>query len=106
MLHFALVLRTGGYYINTCRVDACVSQYICELGNIFFNTVKSTSEKMAKIVWKHLAWRYIRLLTTCLHFLPNMMSADRFSASGYKYRSGTYPLLLCITEQFFLIREQ
>ena len=101
MLHFALVLRTGGYYINTCRVDACVSQYICKLGNIFFNTVKSTSEKMAKIVWKHLAWRYIRPLTKCLHFLPNMMPADRFSTSGYKYRSGTYPLLLCITEQFF-----
>ena len=55
MLHFALMLGSGGNDIDARGVDACVSENICELGNILFDAVKGTSEQMTEIVREHLA---------------------------------------------------
>ena len=55
MLHFALVFCAGGHDINASRIDACVSEYICELGNVLLKAVEGAREQMAEIVGKYLA---------------------------------------------------
>ena len=102
MLHFALMLRTRCNNINTGGIDTGMPEYICELGNILLNSVKSTGKQMAQIVRKHLARRYVRLLTQGLHFFPYIMTADGFTISCDEYRARRYFLLLNVTEQLFL----
>ena len=92
----------GSDNINSCGVDTAVTEYICELGNVLFDTIESSCEKVAKIVGKHLLRIYSRLLTETFHFTPNVGSAHRLAASCYEDRTGRNLLLCCIAEQFLL----
>ena len=44
MLHIALMLLARGADINSCGIDAAVSQDIRKLGNILFDTIKGAGE--------------------------------------------------------------
>ena len=55
-LHLAFVLRSCCYDIDTCCIDACVPENICQLGNVLFQPVKGAGKQMPEIVGKDLAW--------------------------------------------------
>ena len=84
MLHLALVFRACCYDINASRIDTCVSEYICELGNILFNAVKGTGKQMAKIVGEHLVRRYPCLLTQRFHLTPDVATTHWLDESRDK----------------------
>ena len=81
MLHLALMLCARRNDIDTGRIDACVSEYIRELGNILLYSVEGTGEQVAQIMREDLARRDVCLLAQSLHLLPDAISADRLSAS-------------------------
>ena len=92
----------GSDNINSCGVDTAVTEYVCELGNVLFNTVEGSCEQVAQIMRKYLLRIYARFLTKAFHFTPNVSSAHRFAASGYENSTGRNLLLCYIAEQFLL----
>lgn len=52
--HTLTVLCAGRDNIDSCRVDAAVSENICEFGDILFDIVKYPCEQMSQIVRKDL----------------------------------------------------
>lgn len=77
----------GSDNINSCGVDTAVSENVCELGNILFDAVKGTCEKVAQIMGEHFLRIYTRLHTKIFHFTPNVGSAHRLAISGYEDRT-------------------
>ena len=88
----------GGDNINSCGVNAAVTEYVCEFGNILFHTVEGACEYVAQIVGKHLLRIHPCLRTKIFLFTPNVGSAHRFAASGYEDRTRSNLLPLCIAE--------
>ena len=87
--------------INTGCIDACMSKDIGELCYVLFDPVKGSRKQMPEIVRKDLALRYVCLLTQCLHFPPDAISAYGLAPSCDKDGSPSDSLLFCITKQFF-----
>lgn len=88
--------------VDPCRIDAAVAENIGELGDILFNTVKHTGEKMAKIVRKYLFGIYLCLNAEVFHFPPDVRAAYRLARAGNKNRARRYLLLGYIPKQFLL----
>ena len=75
---------TSGHDIDSCCVDAAVSQNIGQFGDLFLNTVKSPGKQLAQIVGKHLAGFYSGFLAEGFHLRPNIAPVQRLSVSGNK----------------------
>ena len=65
--------------------NAAVTENICELCNILFDTIESAGEQVAQIVWKNLLRIYSCLLTQAFHFPPNVSTAHWLTGAGYEY---------------------
>ena len=102
MLHFALMLCARRYDIDAGRIDACVSENVCEPRNVLFNRVKGSCEQVPEVVRKDLTRRHVRIFAQRLHFPPDIVSADRSSAPCDEYRSRIAFLLLDVAKQFLL----
>ena len=85
IFHVLTVFIASGDNINSCRVDAAVTENICELCNILFDTIESAGEQVAQIVWKNLLRIYSCLLTQAFHFPPNVSTAHWLTGAGYEY---------------------
>ena len=85
IFHALTVFGAGGDNINSCGVDTAMTENICELCNILFNTIESAGEQVAQIVWKDLLRIYSRLLTKAFHFPPNVSTARWLTGAGYEY---------------------
>ena len=86
----------GSDNIDSCGVDAAVTEYIRKLGNVLFNAVEGARKQMAQIMRKHLLGDNPRLHTQVFHFTPNVASIHRLAAAGYKYSTLCDFLLCCI----------
>ena len=102
IFHTLTVFIASGDNINSCGVDAAVTENVSELGNILFDTIEGSCEKVAQIMGKYLLWIYPCLLTKAFHFTPNVGSAHWLAISSYEYRTRSNLLLCCIAEQFLL----
>ena len=74
----------GGHNIDSCCVDAAVSQNIGQFGDLFLNTVKSPGKQLAQIVGKHLAGFYSGCLAEGFHLRPNIAPVQRLPVPGNK----------------------
>ena len=72
IFHTLTVFVAGSDNINSCGVDTAVTEYVCELGNVLFNTVEGSCKKVTQIMGKHLLRIYARLLTKAFHFTSNV----------------------------------
>lgn len=90
---------SGSCNINSCGVDTAVTKNVGKLGNILFDAVKGTCEKVAQIMGKHLLRIYPCLLTKIFHFTPNVVSAHRLATSSYEdcTRCDFFALLHCLS---------
>ena len=88
----------GGHNIDSCCVDAAVSQNIGQFGDLFLNTVKSPGKQLAQIVGKHLAGFYSGCLAEGFHLRPNIAPVQRLPVPGNKDRSRTDAVFLCVME--------
>ena len=101
IFHTATVFGAGGDNIDSCGVNAAVSENVGKLGNILLNAVKHTGEQVAEVVRKHLLRVDLCLDAQSFHFPPDIRAADWFAGAGYKNHSTLNILLRSIAEQFF-----
>lgn len=100
IFHTAAVLGAGGDNVNPRGIDAAVTENICKLGNILFNSVEHTGEQVAQVMRKHLLRIDICLYTECFHLSPDIRAAYGFACAGHKNHTAFNSLLCCIAEQF------
>ncbi len=79
------MLVAGGDNINSCRVDTAMIEDISELGDVLFDTVKCTGEKVTEIMRKYFLRVHPCLFAKIFHFSPNVRAAHLLTGSGYKY---------------------
>ena len=81
------MLFASRYDIYSGGIDAAVPEYIGELCNIFFNSVKSAGKKVSEVVGKYFARVDVCILAKLLHFSPYIRAADWFTYFCDEYRS-------------------
>ena len=88
LFHLVAVLCAGGHDVDARRVDAAVTENICQFCNILLHTIESPGKEFPQIVGKHLSRRYSRRFTQCLHIPPDIAPVQGISRPGGKYRPG------------------
>ena len=53
IFHSLAVLRAGGDDINSCCVNAAVTENIGKLGDVLFDSIEHTGEQVAQVVRKY-----------------------------------------------------
>ena len=84
IFHTLTVFRPGADDINSRRINTAVTENICELGNVFLDTVKHSCKQMPKIMREHLVRVDVRFHTEGFHIPPDVRPADRLSAARDK----------------------
>lgn len=84
VFHLSSVFLACRNYINTCRIDARMSQNIGKLCYILFKSVEHPCKQVSEIVRKHLIGRYVCFIAKPLHIPPDACAGDEFSPSGYE----------------------
>ena len=92
----------GRYDINSCCVDAAVTEYIGKLGDVLLNSVKRAGEQVAKVMRKHFAGIDIRVPAELFHLTPYVRSADRIACFGNKDRAVADMMPLRVFQQLLL----
>ncbi len=98
-LHAAAVLAAGGNNINSCGVDAGMSQNVGKLCNILFNLVKHSCKQVPQVVRKHLFRVYVSVSAERFHLAPDVAAIDGVPCFGYKNHTALNSLLFRIAEQ-------
>ena len=62
-LHPTAVFCAGGHDVDTCCIDAAVTENIRQLCNVFFHTIKCPGKKLPQIMREHLVRNYFCLRT-------------------------------------------
>ena len=62
-LHPTAVFCAGGHDVDTCCIDAAVTENIRKLCNVFFHTIKCPGKKLPQIMREHLVRNYFYLRT-------------------------------------------
>ena len=100
IFHALAVFGAGADDINSRGVDATMTEDVGEFGDVLFDAVEYTGEQMPKIMREHFLRIDICFFTKRFHIMPDIRSADRFSAARNENTSLQYPLLRRILEQF------
>jgi len=83
-----------------------VSEYICQLHYIPYNSVKRYCKQMPQVMVKYFFRHHTRSSAQGLHFLPDLFSGQLFSRPGQENTACPYFSLFCILQkppaQFFL----
>ena len=72
LLYLALMLFPCGYRVDTCRIDAGVSEDIRELRDILLHIIIGPREQVAQVMRKDLSRLHACFLTQFFHFLPDI----------------------------------
>ena len=64
------MLGSGGHNIDSCGIDAAVTQNVCQLRNILLNAVEGPGEQFPQIMGKYFGGIHLRGLTQPLHLGP------------------------------------
>ena len=76
------VLCAGGHDVDARRVDAAVTENICQFCNILLHTIESPGKEFPQIVGKHLVRIYVCLRTQPLHGRPDIAAVHRLAGPG------------------------
>ena len=98
LFHLVAVLCAGGHDVDARRVDAAVTENICQFCNILLHTIESPGKEFPQIVGKHLAGFYSGCLAEGFHLRPNIAPVQRLPVPGNKDRSRTDAVFLCVME--------
>ena len=99
-LDLPAMLNTGGHNIDSCGVNAAMTQYIGKLCDVFFNAVKSACKQLSEIVGKHLARFDTGSFTQLFHRRPDVTAIQIFARSCDKDCARNDPLPLCVIYQY------
>ena len=91
LFHLVAVLCAGGHDVDARRVDAAVTENICQFCNILLHTIESPGKELPQIVGKHLAGFYSGCLAEGFHLRPNIAPVQRLPVPGNKDRSERMP---------------
>ena len=78
------MFSAGAYNINACGVNATVTENICQLGDVFLNTIECSGKEFSQIVRKNLAGFYVCCFTKFLHVRPDVASVQRVTVASNK----------------------
>lgn len=84
LFHLMAVLCAGGHDVDARRVDAAVTENICQFCNILLHTIESPGKEFPQIVGKHLVRIYVCLRTQPLHGRPDIAAVHRLAGPGTK----------------------
>ena len=82
LFHLVAVLCAGGHDVDARRVDAAVTENICQFCNILLHTIESPGKELPQIVGKHLVRIYVCLRTQPLHGRPDIAAVHRLAGPG------------------------
>ena len=82
LFHLVAVLCAGGHDVDARRVDAAVTENICQFCNILLHTIESPGKEFPQIVGKHLVRIYVCLRTQPLHGRPDIAAVHRLAGPG------------------------
>ena len=99
IFHAAAVLGAGGDDINSCGVDAAVTENVGKLDDVLFDAVKHAGEKVAQVVRKYFLRIDVRGFAQGFHFTPDVCAAYRVAGSCYKNHTAFYSARFCVAEQ-------
>lgn len=101
LFHAAAVFSAAGDDIDARGVDIAVSQNVGKPGEILIDRVKEPREQMAQIMGKDFFGGYLRLLTKCFHFPPDIGAVNGFSALGTKDDTAFDVMQSCVAKELF-----
>ena len=78
----------GFHDINSCRLDAGMTEQVRQFRDIFFEVVKCPRKQVPQVVGEHLGGRYPRRRANGLHLRPDLLSGQSLPVSGEKYLAG------------------
>ena len=82
LFHLVAVLCAGGHDVDARRVDAAVTENICQFCNILLHTIESPGKEFPQSVGKHLVRIYVCLRTQPLHGRPDIAAVHRLAGPG------------------------
>ena len=82
LFHLVAVLCAGGHDVDARRVDAAVTENICQFCNILLHTIESPGKEFPQIVGKHFVRIYVCLRTQPLHGRPDIAAVHRLAGPG------------------------
>ena len=78
----------GFHDINSCRLDAGMTEQVRQFRDIFFEVVKCPRKQVPQVVGKDLAGFHSRLCTQSLHFRPDLPAGETGPVSDEKDLTG------------------
>ena len=76
------MLGSGGHNIDSCGIDAAVTQNVCQLRNILLNAVEGPGEQFPQIMGKYFGGIHLRGLTQPLHLGPDIAAVQGVAIAG------------------------
>lgn len=82
------MLRAGGYQVDAGGLHAGMAQDVGQLDHVLAHMIETPGEQVAQVVGEDLALLNACRLAQPLHFRPNLLSGNGFSASGEEDLAG------------------
>ena len=89
----------GFHDINSCRLDAGMTEQVRQFRDIFFEVVKCPRKQVPQVVGEHFTGRHLCLFTKGLHLRPNLFSGKPCAVSGEEHLAGDGLLFFGILQQ-------